>query len=388
MKNNRMRPIYNYPIVPDEAARHRGSRNPPVFRGDLGTDFRNALQFGGADWRTSPLYRQLLVDARLGSALGSFHWYTNLQELPARHEDLSKPGKVIDGWEEAAQRIADMGLFILAINSMAVTEIPPDIFDSLCRIFGKRFFGFNEGEWDGYYFRQAARGGFDLSPKRSREEACRHYLEWMGGCYARHQHRIVTCSSIAAGCHYAAELGTRMEGLELPQSTLPSTMILLSFCRGAARQYDLLFFTIPSVFSMRGDIPNQKAYPLAGQPQSSIPEDLGGLVGPEHGSTLGLMKRHWMLSYMSGASVLGIESGLFPCDARGEGMQLDYSLHTPAPLTTKNVTPSSIKESFTPLGWLFWECSQMAKKHPMRGVSYQPVALMLPFAHGWAPTCG
>ncbi|MDD5706050.1 MAG: hypothetical protein PHR35_09000, partial [Kiritimatiellae bacterium] len=300
MRNQRS--IYNLPIIPEEAPRHRGSQNPPVFRVDLGTDFRTALQ--PSNWRATPLYRQLFADARLGSAVGSLQWYNNIQELPARPEDLSKPGKTMDGWEADAQRIADMGLFILAMNSMAVTEIPRDIFDSLCRIFGKRFFGFNEGEWDGYYFSQAAHGGFDLSPKRSREEACRHYLEWMGGCYARHQHRMVTCSSIAAGCHYAAELGTRMEGLELPMSTLPSTMILLSFCRGAARQYDLLFFTIPSVFSMRGDIPSQKAYPLAGQPQSFIPEYLGWLVGSEHGPTLGLMKRHWMLSYMSGASVL------------------------------------------------------------------------------------
>ena len=38
---------------------------------------------------------------------------------------------------------------------------------------------------------------------------------------------------------------------------------------------------------------------------------------------------------------------------------------------------------FTPIGWLQWEAVHTARKHPMRGVPYIPVALMLPFEHGW-----
>lgn len=376
---NQGRPIHNYPVVPEESPRHRGSERPPVTRGDLGADFRNAMQFCLCDWRTDPIYRQALVDARLGSVMSAFQWYSNFVEREGR-ADLSKPGTARAGWEEAAQRHADMGLFIWTINSMADTIVPKDIFDSLCRIFGPRFLGFDEGEWDGAYYSRVAAGQIDLSPQRSREDACRHYLDWLGATYERHQRRMTTISSLGTGCHYAAELGTRMVGLELSQGALPSSTVMISFCRGAGRQYDVLMGTGPSVWSFRGDVGGVKCYPLQGQPQSLWGE--GYLVGSEHGATLGLLKRLWWVSYMSGASLIAFEASLFPCDVRVA--DLECSCQTAAPLPDP-ITPESIKAHFTPLGWLAWECSQTARLHPLRGVSYQPVAFMLPFAHGWAP---
>jgi hypothetical protein len=210
------RPIHNYPVVPEDSPRHRGTACPPVTRGDLGADFRNAMQFCLCDWRSSAIYRQAFVDARLGSVMSALSWYANFQDRASR-EDRSKPGVALEGWEKAAQRHADMGLFVWTINSMADTQVPRDMYETLCRVFGRRFLGFNEGEWDGAYYSRVAGGQIALSPERSRQDACRHYLDWLGATYARHQHRMTTISSLGTGCHYAAELGTRMVGLELSQ---------------------------------------------------------------------------------------------------------------------------------------------------------------------------
>ncbi len=365
-------PIHNYPIVPEESPRHQGSESPPVTRQDLGADFRNAMQFLFRDWRMSPIYRQIFGDLKLASAIWP-QWYGNIETREARF-DVALRGQEVPGWEEGAARLASFGLYICGFNSLAMNEISREHFEKARAIFGARWLGFNEGEWDGAYISQVSQGS--LPATSSREEGCRQYLEWLRETYRRHHNHMVTVSSLGFGNHYSAELGTRMVGLELAQA-LPSNVVLMAFCRGAGKQYDLLMATYPSVFARRGTY-SLKCYPQAGQPQSQLlPE--GYLAGPDHGSTIGLLKRLWWFSYMNGASIVGIEAGYFPCDATGEfSCQSCAELEDPLSL-------AQAMAAFTPIGWLIYESKRAAELHPLRGVPYIPVAVMLPFDHGWYP---
>lgn len=379
--------IHNYPVVPEESPRHAGSQRPPVTRRDLGADFRNAMQFINCDWRTSPMYRHVFGETRLASVIWG-QWYGNVEARAARGNPAMK-GQSVEGWEEGATNLARLGIYIHALNSLARDEISRPHFERMRAIFGPRWLGFNEGEWDGAYISMVASGQIPLPQGRSRREACRHYLDWLGGTYEKHHHHMVTISSLGFGCHYAAELGTRMVGLELGQS-LPSNTVLMSFCRGAGKQYDLLMAVTPSVFATRGAA-GLKCYPKQGQPQSLCFPD-GYVGGPDHGTTLGLMKRLWWLCYMNGASIVGIESAYFPCDVGGDetpqpkekGARWEFGPQGSLPLQDP-VNMQKIMAHFTPMGWLFWECKETAKRYPLRGVPYIPIAVMLPFDHGWYP---
>lgn len=373
-----LRPIYNYPTVPETSARHKNAATPPVTRRDLSADFRCQMQFYLNDWRTSSVY-DAIHRLQLASSI-MFQWYGCVEIREAR-KDPDKAGIPIPGWEEAARKHAARGTCVY-FNSLATSRISRDCFEQMQSIFGHKFLGFNEGEWDGAYINQVSSGAIPLAPDRSREEACRHYLEWMRQAHAAHHHYMLTMSSCCLGCHYGAELGARMLAVELSQ-VLPSSTMLLAFCRGAGKQYDLLMHTIISCFSSRGapGTGGFKCYPVHGQPQTVLPPEGYRLHGPEHGASLGLLKRLWWISYMSGSSITGFDASYFPCDPVSE-------------LAAQSAVEPQLKEPFhprdvfahlTPLGWMHWEVLQACRRHPLRGVPYIPFAVMLPFAHGWHP---
>lgn len=365
------RTIYNYPVVPETTTLDRPGPEP-VTRGDLGTDFRNALSCTRLG---SKFFHQVFYDCPLASATWT-EWYGNVEQRGARF-DPEKKGQDADRWEQVLASHADQGLFIM-FNSLFTREISKRHHDRVLEMFGKRFIGHDEGEWDGHFVSVAttgnALGKLDLDPGRSRRQACEEYFSWMGAAYERHHNYMATTSSMLFGLHYAAELGSRMLGLELGER-LPSDTLMLSFCRGACKQYDLLMMTYPAVFSVRG----VKVYPRTWQPESSL---IGNwVVGPEHGTTLGLLKREWWCSYMSGASLVGIQFGLFPTDICKDKQR---TIEDPVPID-EPVTEAKVKAHLTPLGWMFHESRQAAAEHPMRGVQYAPVAVMLHHDHGWYP---
>jgi len=365
--------IYNQPTIPGISLPHRNAAVPPVTRDDLGADFQGYMQLIFCDWRTSCMYDAVL---RLNLAtVIMFRWYGSV-EIEEAAKDPGLAGQMIPGWEEAARQMAAKGFFIY-FNSKVASKISKEAFEKIKAIFGRRFLGFNEGEWDGAYISRIASGEIPLSPNRSRQEAHYHYMDWMKQAYDDHHHYMLTMTSIGMGCHYGAELGSRMMGAELSQC-LPCNMILLAFCRGAAKQYDLLFHTVPSVFSSRGapHTGGLKCYPGSGQPESiSLP----GLAGPRHGASLGLLKRLWWISHMSGSSITGFESGYFPYDGIGE-YEAQSAKELPNPFTN-----GDIFAHLTPLGWMYWEALQTSRRHPRRGVPYIPIAVMLPVHHGWSP---
>jgi len=263
-------------------------------------------------------------------------------------------------------------------NSPHTSKISKPYHDKILEFFGPRFIGHDEGEWDGLYVGRIVVGaeGFEFSPDRSRREACRNYLDWLRAIYERHHNWMASTNSLLFGCHYSAELGARMLGVELGES-LPCDTLMLAFCRGACKQFDLLMQTYPSVFSIRG----VKVYPRHGQPQSVAFDKNQRVVGPDHGTTLGLLKRHWWCSYMSGASIIGLQFGYFPTNISLDDFR---TTHDAIPMT-EPVTEAKIKAHFTPLGWLFHESRETAREHPLRGVPYVPIAVMLHHDHGWYP---
>ena len=318
-----LRPIHNYPVVPEESALPRSGATPPVTRGELGADFRNGMYFPRWD---SDIARQSFYDARLASYLWS-QWYDNIEIREAR-EEAARAGETMPHWQLAAADHARRGLFVY-FNSLATSCIDKQTHDKLVEQMGPLFLGHDEGEWDGAYICMIAAGqsphqamtaaggaaspaapADDIDPERSRRDACRHYLAWLRETYARHHNRMISVHSLCFGSHYAAEIGTRMLGIE-PGESLPCANLLMTFCRGACKQYDLLMQCVPSVFSVRG----VKMYPLQHQPQSVALS--GHAFGPAHGTTLGLLKRLWWQGYMSGASLVGLQFGYFPTDFDG-----------------------------------------------------------------------
>lgn len=366
--------IHNYPIVPEEAARHRGAAIPPLTRENLQTDFRVLMQFGGSDW-SAPMWRQMFMELKMASVT-NFAWYRSVEEAMRPGEGVERPFTPRKNWETQAEYYGRSGIYFYS-NSYAGTEIPLEAFERLKASFGERFIGFNEGEWDGGYIGAVvSKGGLELSPKRSRREACEHYLRWLKTSYEKHQNTILSMSSLGFGCHYAGELGARILGLETGEY-LPCDTVRMSFCRGACRQYDLLMNISPAVFSLKG-AQCFKCYPKQEQKQSSLVDGFH-LAGPEHGASLGLLKRMWWLAYMNGASILGLQCGYFQADATGEH-EAQGSVPIDDPITDRKAMAE-----FTPIGWLQWEAANTARKYPMRGVPHAPVAVMLPFDHGWHP---
>ena len=338
----------------------------------------------------SDITRQSFYEARLASFLWSW-WYGNI-EIRAARGDSSKAGTMLPDWQDMAAYHAKRGLFAL-FNSRCTNRISKAAHDKLVEHMGPRFLGHDEGEWDGAYMGMIAGGNSphqimmgvdgvadtaaaadDLDPGRSRGEACQQYLAWLRESYARHHGRMVSVNSLCFGSHYAAESGTRMLGIE-PGESLPCDNLLMMFCRGASKQYDLLFQTVPAVYSIRG----LKLYPLQHQPQSM---ELNGIAcGPEHGTTLGLLKRLWWLSYMSGASMVGLQLGYFPTNIAMN----DPVTTCDGAAMTEPVTDAKVRAHLTPVGWLLYESRQAAKQHPLRGTSYVPMAVMLHHDHGWYP---
>ena len=371
-----IRPIYNHPTLPESSPRHQGGKVQPVTRRDLGTDFRAYMKFETNDWRSSVMF-DAVKETDLATVT-MLQWYGNIEIREAR-QDPSRAGQTVPGWEEAARKHAARGFYVY-FNSMAKSQIARAPFEKVLEIFGPRFIGFNEGEWDAAYLGMVANGTLALSPARSREEACRHYLEWLDNTHKIHHRRMLSMSVMGFGCHYGGEIGTRMLAIETSQGA-PSSSILMVFCRGAGKQYDLLIHTVPSVFSTRGGAPytsGLKCYPYHGQPQSLVMPQ-GMLAGPEHGSSLGLLKRRWWLSHMNGAVITGFECSCFSCNAVGE-YEAQGAVELPAPFRKQDV-----HAQLTPLGWIHWEAIQTVRRHPVRGVPYIPFAVMLPVAHGWHP---
>lgn len=358
------RPLTNSPIEPTSLTRR-----------DLGAELRNAMYMNPL---SHPIVGQVLQEARVATAAWA-QWYGNV-EPAAAEKDHSLRGQTVDRWEQQLRQCANADVALI-FNSRHNAQIPANLFRRVVALLGDHFLGFNEGEWDGAYTMLVANTehpfSLHLSPQRSRREAGAMYREWLADIYAAHHHRMVTTCSLGFGCHIAAETGSRIIGLELGER-LPCDVLMLAFCRGAARQYRRLIQAFPSVYSPTG----VKLYPLADQPQRIVHEITDHLLGPNVGTSLGLLKQLWWQARMNGAALIGIQGSHFPVDTREDNGRVPLSNYD---TMTTPVTPLKLAGHLTPLGEMYREVRQAARTYPLRCVPYMPVAILLDPDHGWSP---
>ncbi len=201
-------------------------------------------------------------------------------------------------------------------------------------------------------------------------------------CASISQRNLSICS-LGYGCHYAAEHGTRMLGVETVEK-LPSDTVLWCFCRGASKQYDRL--TSVSISSAVSRPWGAKGY----YPDGRKVVHLGGreptISGAGYGFSEGLSKREWYVAYMYGCSLVFFQGGYFfssISDREGPPLAAPYEAPLKAFREAERPNWALLEGVLTPLGKLHAEAQEVAYDHPVRGVPYMPVALMLDYDHGW-----
>jgi hypothetical protein len=140
----------------------------------------------------------------------------------------------------------------------------------------------------------------------------------------------------------------------------------LAFTRGAARQYQRNWEWYIAFFYNGYD--DKGTFSGNNYPNYLIdkakPSDAGGSFGPGCGMSPSLVTRDMFLAYLSGASF--IENELWP-----------HYMHA----ATKDGQPTWDLSSPFGKAWENW--FEFTRRNPDRGVSYAPVALLIPFAQGY-----
>ena len=371
---SRLRPIHNYPVVPEEGERDLRGQHKPLTRAEMKCDFRTAIFVKHPD---SQACLQGLLEYGIASVI----------QVYSRYFYKTNDGRLHPGWRENFKKLADAGIYI---QNVGMSPYPPEerrmLHDFLVETFGEKYVGMKgDSELDGGYTGGWCWGkgpyaalcglGEVPSPERSRAQARREYDRVLDVFYDLAYGRGVSISSLGYGCHYAAEHGARMLGIEAEES-LPSDTLLWSFCRGASKQYDLLTAVSISPSCRWG----QKWYSRDGRNVA----DAEGASGPDYGPSEGLSKREWYLAYMYGASVIFFASSIF-YQAKYEGkLSGDYEPFV-MPGGLNRPGWGLLEANLTPMGRLHVDGQEFAYDHPVRGTPYMPVALMLDEDHGWNP---
>jgi len=395
----KIRTVYNRPVIPEQSRRFEQIEPKPVARRDLPKDFQESVQMG---WNDDLIYNAMF-DYDFATAIrpGSMTMFAN------RPEDGE-----IAGWRDVARKYARQGLILnsiwgirhgipFALGTGEIT-VPEEMHQFLLDTFGPRFLGWENGEQDGEYVAQYVFGqyldGRAQSPNRSRKEAYEHFVYVMGDLIdSLMRHYIAPIGSLPF-CHYFAELGHRILGLELGTG-LPSSIMRWAFLRGASKQYELLTHAHISVFmasaEQKPDFYSSRHYPHHGR-GTAIEFQLGHPAG---GPPIHLVKRLWFASYMYGVSILGLEGGLF----YGDVASLPEHYYGTAAKGVRPVGPTregqnicdvagflkqrgpELEKNLTPLGREYRKWVWATRAHPDRGMQYTPIALILDFYHGWTP---
>lgn len=156
--------------------------------------------------------------------------------------------------------------------------------------------------------------------------------------------------------HFGCEWGCDVVGSEVGEN-INSTQAHIAFTRGAARQFhkpwlmDMSSWYGPSMF----DEDPKKHW--------------GEYSGPDHGHSLSLHERTYMVSYMAGADVVIAEGGWLNF----------FTSQTPA---EKGTLPLSR------LGEVGARFFQFTQRHPNRGIPFTPFALVIDSQHGIYPGFG
>ncbi|MAE62710.1 MAG: hypothetical protein CMJ18_00435 [Phycisphaeraceae bacterium] len=368
-----MRTIHNMPVIPEEGEHYAQCAHKPMTRSEMKCDFRNAMFMKHPD---SQACWEAILRYKVASAV-YFH---------ARHWISEKDGTEWFGWKHSLRKLADAGVFIFHVNPVWLgAQRTRAYFDFLVETFGEQFIGMKGDSeldggytagwcWTGSYAEQMGKVEVP-SPRRSRAEARQQYDEVLDWFYGRAFNRGMSISSLGYGCHYAAEHGARMLGIEA-EECLPSDTLLWCFCRGAAKQYDLLTTVSISSVNHWGLGPHFRD----GENVAFGDE----IVGPDYGASQGLHKREWYVAYMNSASIIVFADGIFHHAKYAGKISGDYEPF----IKGGGANPPGfgyLEANLTPKGKTQLQCQEFAAEHPVRGTPYMPVALLLDHDHGWNP---
>ncbi len=171
--------------------------------------------------------------------------------------------------------------------------------------------------------------------------------------------------------HYPLEWGAGMVILETTSTGPYRHQVAMSFARGAARQYGKPWEWYIAVcyngFTERGKWVDN-AFPYCLTTNNAVPTDESGCVmGPTCGMSISLNRRDMYLAYFAGASIVQHEGWPYTYwkfknneDLHGQG-----------------------KVELSPYGEAMKEWYAFTQWYPDRGVSYAPVAFMLPYNQGY-----
>lgn len=241
---------------------------------------------------------------------------------------------------DVIDEIASRGLYLINIGGHIPFKTPPIPEEAVAYArekLGDRFFGMDNGEHDCRFVLGPCDYLFQDCLPTTNEEGWRHFLDYE---YRIHQHicRYPITLSNNTFQHYLADIPyTRMLGAQICESK-PNIPLWHAILRGACEQYGLRWWTSPAEWNLWG----AKGY--CGE----------GWGTPEKGTSLSLLQRAWILTYMYGASaIMGQHAYFYP------------------------------DKSLSPVGEIFLRTREWIEKHPERGVMHTPVALIWDFYSGY-----
>lgn len=238
---------------------------------------------------------------------------------------------------------------------------PPGLVAYLEKELGDHFLGIDNGEQDGRYM-----GGYAPQQCPSFLDRVRQYLnfqrhfERMGNDLGNHLSALV---SLCFGHYFHKEGNHILLGAETAQA-LPNSQLYYAFIRGAGKQYGIHWFGNASVFNRWG----WKTYESEGS------ED-GLRYGPEHGTSLNLLKRLLYTHYLYNCVAIGFEQSWLLGDNTEKRIK-----GLPVPMQADGGTGR-----LSPVGVIQAKAAEFVEKHGQPGVMHTPVALLLDFFAGWAP---
>ncbi|MFH0964138.1 MAG: hypothetical protein V2A58_09010 [Planctomycetota bacterium] len=372
----------------------------PITREELGADFRAVVQLN-ADPRKPRAVALYFDHAKLGDAVKP---HAEIISVGSRIADMGDGDVKNEVVPRSVGEFVGRGIPVFSIwgfvpyhrdaakSDLPEPAVPPATHRWLLENTRGLFLGYEVGEQDGRFLgnfakrarrRRRGESDYDYYTEQfqafaereanfekhllahtfgTRRAAYREFRRWVKPFEeGMHGHLIPIGHTNYA--HYHCELeGTRIVGMELALILL-NHQVAFAFLRGASRQYGLLTWALPSIWSQWGF-----SYPAKpGQTHTGTTE-----IGPEKGTPTHLARRMWYLAYMYGVSLFGIEAGYF---SEPEGDYVDGKVDEPPGLSA--------------LGKLQVEGWRWCREHPGRGAQYNPVALVLDFHNGWlAPKHG
>jgi len=235
-----------------------------------------------------------------------------------------------------------------------------------------QFLGWISGESVGYVWDEAPQQ-LKISPEMTRTQLLEAHRKFYTDALSRKWTGIfktpagamwdllipAQSTSSTSFAHALGEWGVKLIGMETA-AVQPMTAMRIAFNRGAARQFsgEFFYYHAPNLGDSATTFTKQQNF--AG-PDNFFHSRYGATMGP----SLSWYRKSYYLYYMSGVSGMYLEQGFDQFFKPGPG-EHPFQLN--------------------PLGRITDEFIRFVEKHPDRGTSYTPVAILLNPAHGWEMT--